>query len=81
MDIFVVVLFVDALLVLIALLGFVRIDQVFHYRKKVINYVYSQENLGELRDIFDSVSPSEMLWKFWRKPSSFFPKEISDHIN
>lgn len=63
------------LICLFSLLLLIRNQEVFNYRRKVINYVYCGSDWQKKVEIFDEVSYQEMFWKFWKSVESFFPKE------
>ena len=62
-----------------------RINKVGNYKRKIINNIAdiqkaSRFNKFYLWDIYESVSFDIMVFKFWRRLASFYPKEFLDEI-
>jgi hypothetical protein len=57
----------------------IRIHEFQTYAERLIDAVLEHEDWQKKSILFMEVEPRlEMLWKFWRSPESFYPKELSD---
>lgn len=75
---------------ILPIIGFIQNVRVYHYRDKIINYIY-QKNVKEINegksdyrwrnDAYDNGgSYPEMVLKFWRPFDSFFSDRLIDEM-
>ncbi len=53
----------------------IRNDEVFHYRKKVIDFVYSGSKWEEKAKVLDKIPYERMVFQFWKPVEKFFPED------
>lgn len=56
-----------------------RVDRVYNYRGKLIDWIYKQPDWAEKRRLLDDPSFGEMSFKFWKRVDSFYP-ELKDKL-